>query len=152
MARNTWGTLAAAAGIGVAALAGASGCGVAVATESDILASRTAIGGLCPDGPCNEELVVHDDGVWVWVDNSTGRSRAGLLSRQDLEEVVDAVAETRVDEGSPFDGICPIAYDGMEVTYGFGEGSVSNCDLEVSTDDPLVAVLDALADEARRNG
>ena len=55
-----------------------------------------------------------------------------------------------MDEGPPFEDICAIAYDGMEVTYGFGEGSVSSCEVEVNVDDPLVAVLDTQADEARR--
>lgn len=147
---SSWRTGAAMAALGVAAVAGMSGCGIAVASESHVLASRAMTGGLCPDGPCNEELVLHDDGLWRWTDNSTGKSNVGLLSSRELAEVADAVAETRITEGPPFEDICPIAYDGMEVTYGVPEGSVSNCDLLVDASDPLVEILDDLAAQARR--
>ncbi len=70
--------------------------------------------------------------------------------QQGLAAVTDALAATRITEGPPFEDICPIAYDGMEVTYGVPEGSVSNCDLLVDASDPLVEILDDLAAEARR--
>lgn len=146
----SWRTAAGMAALGLAALAGASGCGVAVASEAGLLATRTMTGGMCPDGACNEEFVVHDDGVWTWVDHGTGRSAAGRLRDWEVELLTEALESTRITDAPPFEDVCPIAYDGMEVAYGWAEDRVSNCDLRVDPEDPFVAILDDLAADARR--
>ena len=82
--------------------------------------SRT--GGLCVDGPCGYGVTVAGDpdtGEAVWTNTDGG---SGLVGEQAAAELF-ALVQGRFHElqAVPFEGTCPTAYDGSEVTLGFDQ-------------------------------
>jgi hypothetical protein len=104
-------------------------------------------GGLCPDGPCLDELTISADGSWVSTD-SLGTFDAELAGR-----VRDLVAETAPEDitTGTFDGTCPTAYDGREITYLFlaRDETISSCEWAIDVSHPLVVAIDEALGIAR---
>lgn len=71
-------------------------------------------GGLCADGPCFARTTVLADGAIVRPDG--GRDR---IEAQDWEAIVRSIETTDWDAvlAVPFQGTCPTAFDGQELTW-----------------------------------
>jgi hypothetical protein len=113
------------------------------------LASMSVSGGLCPDEPCDDRVVVDADGAWQRI--RKGRvAYASRLGADQLDGLRRAVAASGITAGSlpAFTGTCPTAYDGIEVTYVFeapdGAHSASSCTVRIPADDPAVTILEGL--------
>lgn len=114
--------------------------------DPTLTVERRVWGGLCRAGACESRLLVHGTGEWTLEDpEAPGR---GELDEQQLSELAEAMATTRVGEPLP-EGDCPPAYDGQAVDYRWedpsGSGEWSTCGSVVDEEDPLVRWLDSLA-------
>jgi hypothetical protein len=110
------------------------------------LASRSYVGGLCPDGLCSSSFTVRGDGSWVATD-ADAVVENGSVPAPILGALATATATTSLESAPAFTGTCPTAVDGVEVTYAWTapDGTahlVSACDRQIPADDPLVVALD----------
>ena len=123
-------------------------CSVARSLVGGPLVTVEAHGGHCIGGECRSTITIGRDGRVTG--ERGGKTLDGRLTDallQPLAGAVDAtdfVAITAV----PFDGVCPIAFDGQELTYTFhpvGRAAVtfSNCEVSVDSMHPLFRALEA---------
>jgi hypothetical protein len=111
------------------------------------LASRSSVGGLCPDGPCRSAFAVRGDGRWEATDKDVVVAD-GSVPTATLNDLAVATETTGLLSAPAFTGTCPTAFDGVEVIYRWtspdgAAHQVSACDRQVPADDPLVLALDA---------
>lgn len=83
---------------------------------ADVLVIYETRGGECPGGPCGERIEVYADGTVKYQDGPLGQLSPELVGR--LEQ---AIAATDWDAALavPFQGECPVNYDGQEQVYTF---------------------------------
>jgi hypothetical protein len=96
--------------------------------QAGVLVIYETRGGECPGGPCGERIEVYADGTVKYQDGPLGQLSPELVGR--LEQ---AIAATDWDAvlAVPFEGECPVNFDGQEQIYTFSvEGqaiTVASC-------------------------
>ncbi|MFB9731727.1 hypothetical protein [Ornithinimicrobium kibberense] len=111
---------------------------------------RRTWGGMCAEGPCGSLLVVTGD-QWEFTDQTGEWS--GVLSRRRVAALESATATTRLAELTEPARRCEADVDGTSVRYAWVQDGrrteVSSCDVRIPASDPLVVVLDRLAEDVR---
>jgi hypothetical protein len=102
-------------------------------------------GGMCPGGPCDSGVILDHD----------GRVRAAAKPPNDLGQV-DAKAMAALTaalqatdfaaiRSQRFTGECPIAFDGVELTFEFNVGTgtqrIASCEVDIDWGHPLFVAL-----------
>jgi hypothetical protein len=89
-------------------------------------------GGECPDGPCGDRIEVYADGTVKYKDGPLGQLSPELLGR--LTQAIDATDWDAV-LAVPFEGECPVNFDGQEQIYTFSVGgeaiTVASCTISI---------------------
>jgi hypothetical protein len=127
------------------------GCGSPVASllpeSSGPLVTVTTRGGECMDGPCGSVVVIERDGTVHTDDEVAGP--IGTVPQGTLT-VLDAAIKTtdfKVVRAVPFEGECPVNFDGQEWVYEFGAPGgverIASCETAVDPAHPVFAALDA---------
>ena len=131
-------------------------CGTS-ATTTEILPGTGPIvtvqmrGGLCPEGMCDNTVVLERDGRV----HSAAKppNDLGVAAPASMAALNAAIAATDFAalRSRPFDGVCPIAFDGSELVFEFatlgGRQRLASCEVEIDWGHPLfVAVGAALAE------
>jgi hypothetical protein len=130
-----------------------AGCGILPGTEPTptgplvILETR---GGDCPTGTCGGTVVIERDG-WVrdMAPRALERGRIPEDRRRALEEAI-RTTDFAALQAKPFDGECPVNFDGQEQIYTFGTAAgpvtLASCEVDIDPAHPLfVAVENAFA-------
>lgn len=111
------------------------------------LVTVTTRGGECFDGPCGSTIVIERDGT---VHSATKPPNALGTVPADLLSALDAAVKTTdfdVIRAVPFDGECPVNYDGQEVIYEFGAPGgvqrVASCATAIDPAHPVFATTTA---------
>lgn len=108
-------------------------------------------GGMCPDGMCDNSVVLERDGRV----HSAAKppNELGRVSAQAMATLTAAVqtADYATLKSHPFTGECPIAFDGQELIFEFGVGvgtqRLASCEVDIDWGHPLfVAVGVALGE------
>lgn len=117
----------------VAALVGC-GSGADGATDADPWALTVfSHGGLCPDGECTLLVAVTDAGAFSSAPRF-GEAVVGTIDPELVQRLNTAAAAADFDaiRAVPFEGTCPLAFDGMEDVYTFHvdgvEEKVASCE------------------------
>jgi hypothetical protein len=126
-------------------------CGSTVASllpgPSGPLVTVTTRGGECMDGPCGSVVVVERDGT-VRSDDPAA-APLGIVPAETLTALDAAIKTTdfEVVRAVPFEGECPVNFDGQESIYEFGAPGgverVASCETAVDPAHPVFAALDA---------
>jgi hypothetical protein len=126
-------------------------CGSAVASllpePGGPLVTVTTRGGECMDGPCGSVVVIERDGT-VHTDDEAA-APLGTVPQGTLTALDAAIKTTdfEVMRAVPFEGECPVNFDGQESLYEFrapgGVERIASCETAVDPDHPVFAALDA---------
>jgi hypothetical protein len=84
--------------------------------QAGVLVIYETRGGECPGGPCGERIEVYADGTVKYQDGPLGQLSPELLGR--LEQAI-AVTDWEAVLAVPFEGECPVNFDGQEQVYTF---------------------------------
>ena len=104
-------------------------------------------GGECMDGPCGSVVVIERDGT-VHTDDEAA-APLGTVPQGTLTALDAAIKTTdfEVMRAVPFEGECPVNFDGQESLYEFrapgGVERIASCETAVDPDHPVFAALDA---------
>jgi hypothetical protein len=119
----------------------------------DAVATVISSGGLCPYGPCYAQVVIGATGAYKWTEGLAGgrsvRGR-GRLSSRDVADLLTQVNATDFEavKALKFNGTCPTAYDGQEVTYVIrtmgGKEEIPSCKYAVDDHHPLFRNINRL--------
>jgi hypothetical protein len=90
--------------------------GSRVAIDPGLLVVYETRGGECPDGPCGERTEIYADGTVKYADGPLGVASPELLAG--LQRAIEA-ADWDAILAVPFDGECPVNFDGQEQVYTF---------------------------------
>ena len=92
-------------------------------------------GGLCPNGICTFSEIILKNGTYVKYNKLGGKIDASKLSI-----IINATDFNEIYKNK-FTGVCPTAYDAMEITYTFytshGKEVVSSCSVKINPTNPL---------------
>ena len=105
-------------------------------------------GGLCPNGECQRNFMIYDNGEVF----ENGELQF-LLEEDEINELKDLIENTDFEEvkSTPFTDTCPIAYDGQKVTYTFylenSNEVLSSCTYKIDTSTPLFSELDRIIEQ-----
>jgi hypothetical protein len=111
------------------------------------LVSVTTRGGECIDGPCGSTVVIDRDGTVhqaLPTEAELGEVPADVLTALDA-----AIKTTDFDviRAVPFDGECPVNFDGQEFVYEFGSPGgverVASCETAIDPAHPVFAATTA---------
>lgn len=111
------------------------------------LVAVTTRGGECLDGPCGSTVVIDADGTvhqTLPTESELGTVPADVLTALDA-----AVKTTDFDviRAVPFDGECPVNFDGQEFIYEFGAPGgverVASCETAIDPAHPVFAATTA---------
>lgn len=126
-------------------------CGSAVASlipkPSGPLVTITSRGGECMDGPCGSVVVIERDGT-VRSDDPAA-APLGIMPAETLTALDAAIKTTdfEVIRAVPFDGECPVNYDGQEFIYEFGAPGgverIASCETAIDDAHPVFAATSA---------
>ena len=108
-------------------------------------------GGMCPEGMCDNTVVLERDGKVHSADkppNSLGLVPAGPL---DALNAAITTADWSTLRSKPFTGECPVNFDGQELVFEFstlsGTQRLASCEVEIDWGHPLfVAVASSLGE------
>lgn len=125
-------------------LAGCQAIGPSLIPDrSGPLVTVTTRGGECMDGPCGSVTVIAQNGEVHTLEPAP--AELGQLSPEVLS-ALDAVIKTTdfdVVRAVPFEGECPVNFDGQEVIYEFGAPTgverIASCETQIDPDHPLFA-------------
>jgi hypothetical protein len=125
-------------------------CGGTVASllpePSGPLVTVTTRGGECMDGPCGSVVVIERGGT---VHSDDGAAPLGTVPQGTLTALDAAIKTTdfAVVRAVPFEGECPVNFDGQEFIYEFGAPGglerIASCETAVDPAHPVFAALDA---------
>lgn len=120
--------------------------GSTVAAAPGLLVAYETRGGECPDGPCGERIEIQGDGTVRYESGPLGQVSPELLER--LTRAIDA-ADWDAILAVPFEGECPVNFDGQEQVYTFNVGGsaivVASCTTSVDpTVEPFSTVQEVL--------
>jgi hypothetical protein len=128
-----------------------AGCGSTVASllpdSSGPLVTVTTRGGECMDGPCGSVVIIERDGT-VHTDDEAAPP-LGTVPQGTLTALDAAIKTTDFDvvRAVPFEGECPVNFDGQESIYEFGAPGgverIASCETAVDPAHPVFAALDA---------
>jgi hypothetical protein len=106
-------------------------------------------GGLCPNGACDNSVILDRDGRV-----HTAAKPPNDLGRVDAKAMATITAAIQATDWSslkshPFTGECPVNFDGQELIFEFSVGTgtqrIASCEVEIDWGHPLfVAVAVAL--------
>jgi hypothetical protein len=126
-------------------------CGTAVASlipePGGPLVTITSRGGECMDGPCGSVVVIERDGT-VHADDPEA-APLGVVPAETLTALDAAIKTTdfEVIRAVPFDGECPVNFDGQEFIYEFGAPGgverVASCETAIDDAHPVFAAVTA---------
>jgi hypothetical protein len=126
-------------------------CGTAVASlipePSGPLVTITSRGGECMDGPCGSVVVIERDGT-VRSDDEAA-APLGVVPAETLTALDAAIKTTdfEVLRAVPFDGECPVNFDGQEFIYEFGAPGgverIASCETAIDAAHPVFAAVTA---------
>jgi hypothetical protein len=115
-------------------------------------------GGLCTGGQeCSTETVVLTSDTAI-------RQSAGAvavsypISAEQIEQLASLIdnADFTALAASPFTGVCPTAYDGVERIYVFasvdGPVTLASCQVEIDHAAPLIALVDTIVGTGQSSG
>ena len=115
--------------------------------RSGPLVTITTRGGECFDGPCGSVTAIAQNGVVHQVEPAVaelGTVPAEILSALDAQIKTTDFATLRA---IPFQGECPVNFDGQEVIYEFGAPTgverIASCETQIDPDHPLFLAVDA---------
>ncbi len=111
------------------------------------LASVEVVGGLCPAGPCRENITVKPDGSWRR--EKTGHDdQAGVLGSDDLNDLVESINKSSISAISAPATCAALNSDGRVIVYSLSAGDgfrqTSTCEAGFSETDPAVVALEKL--------
>lgn len=133
----------------LALLAGCAATGVA---PEPFTAERSTRGGLCPEGPCQSQLVVEGDGAWRY--SADDGESEGQLTADELSRLRDAVLQTGLAKATTASTHCAEHSDGTSFGYSWTvdgqQHAVDSCRVQIDAGDSLVQALDELAERAER--
>ncbi len=114
------------------------------AISSDVMATVERSGGLCPGNRvCGDKITIYRDGKMT----KAGTGEIAKMVSEDAEKLSGEITKKNVEmlKLKKFTGLCPTAYDGMEVTYIFvvdgKEEKISSCEYEVSEDSLIIGLV-----------
>jgi hypothetical protein len=101
------------------------------APAATVLVEFTAVGGFCAPPGCDRGATIRSDGTWV-------TTQRGVPAEGRLDAAATAALTDRIRRQvgtlatlKPSPGVCPVAYDGQNLTYSFHVGpkvvTVTNC-------------------------
>jgi hypothetical protein len=126
-------------------------CSSAVASlipePSGPLVTVTTRGGECIDGPCGSVVVIERDGT-VRSDDPAAAS-LGTVPAETLTALDAAIKTTDFEtlRAVPFEGECPVNFDGQEFIYEFGAPGgverIASCETAIDDAHPVFAATTA---------
>ena len=140
-------TIAAMALLAVALTACTSAVASVAPQPGGPLVTVTTRGGECMDGPCGSVVVIERDGTVR--QGQEGRESLGTVPGETLSALDAAINTTdfAVIRAIPFQGECPVNFDGQEVIYEFGAPSgterVASCETAIDEAHPVFAGVTA---------
>ena len=115
--------------------------------RSGPLVTITTRGGECFEGPCGSVTAIAQNGEVHQVQPTVaelGAVPAQILSALDAQIKTTDFATLRA---IPFQGECPVNFDGQEVIYEFaaptGVERIASCETQIDPDHPLFQAVDA---------
>ena len=120
------------------------------------LVSITTRGGECPEGECGGTTVIERDGT-VHI-TKPEEFHVGTVPPEVLTAVDAAIKTTdfAAIRAVPFQGECPVNFDGQEQIYEFGAPGgvqrIASCETEIDPDHPLFAAVDAAMGSVSEGG
>jgi hypothetical protein len=99
-------------------------------------------GGFCIPKFCDRELTIQSNGSYQYVQGETVRA-TGKLSRREVRALKRLIkqADFAAIKSQPFQGVCPIAFDGTKTTYTFLTQNqpevIDDCEVAVDVEQPL---------------
>lgn len=134
--------------LAILVLAGCQAIGPSLIPDrSGPLVTVTTRGGECFEGPCGSVLVIAQNGevhVLEPAPAELGQLSPELLSALDAQIKTTDFAALRA---VPFEGECPVNFDGQEIIYEFGAPSgverLASCETAIDPDHPLFLAVDA---------
>lgn len=132
-------------GLVVAALA-LTGCSTNVSLPlTGPLVTVQMRGGLCPEGMCDNSVVLERDGrAHSTAKPPNDRGQVGSEAMAALTAAIQATDFAKLGS-KPFTGQCPIAFDGQELVFEFntvtGTQRIASCEVEVDWGHPLFVAL-----------
>jgi len=144
-ARHLHRALAAAIGVIVlGALAACSGSPVQLPGTGPLVTVTTR-GGLCPEGPCGQSVILERDGrvhAAAKPPNDLGQVPANAMAA--LTAAVNQ-ADYAAIRSHPFTGECPVNFDGQELIFEFVVGSttqrIASCEVDIDWGSPLFVAV-----------
>ena len=129
-------------------LAGCDRIGASLIPDrSGPLVTVTTRGGECLDGPCGNVIAIAENGQVHQVEPepaSLGEVPAEILSALDAQI---KTADFTTLRAVPFEGECPVNFDGQEIIYEFGAPTgverVASCETAIDPDHPLFLAVEA---------
>lgn len=113
-------------------------------SSSDVMAMVERSGGLCPGNrACGDKITIYRDGKMT----KAGTGEEVKMATEDAEKLRNAITKKNVEmlKLKKFTGLCPTAYDGMEVSYIFvvdgKEERISSCEYEISEASLLIGLV-----------
>lgn len=128
--------------------------GVEPKEEAGWLVKLERRGGLCLYGPCVDEVVIEENGAYVWSESPSSRRR-GAIDGKDLARLAETIAGTDFAgiKAAKFTGTCPSAYDGAELVYIFntahGVETISACAYAIDDGLPVFEQIGGLDKKIR---
>src|SRR5688572_27661455 len=88
--------------------------------DDQLLMTASFTGGHCVYGACDGQVTVYTGGTYVMT-NGSGAEQTDLLTASLITNLMLEIEAADYDaiRSQPFTDICPIAYDGQQVTYTF---------------------------------
>ncbi|MFH0750694.1 MAG: hypothetical protein V2B17_02550 [Chloroflexota bacterium] len=102
-------------------------------------------GGLCADGECHGVTVIRVDGSVALGGGGVARMPEAVVGP--LRAVI-AATDFRGLRAVPFEGVCPVAFDGIETVYTFetahGPERLASCETAMDPEHPLFRAIAAV--------
>ncbi len=136
------------AAVAACASPGATTSPALAATPTGALVTVETRGGECPEGPCGQTITIDRDGrvhSAAKPPNELGNVTPDVLRTL---ETLTATTDFGVIKSRPFNGECPVNFDGQETIYTFttpgGLETIASCTVAVDPSLPLFATVDAV--------
>jgi hypothetical protein len=123
-----------------------------VAPNSEVFWIKLQFRGGMRATPIVPELMIRPDGMYRYKDGIRPQ-KSGLLSKQELRLLRQRMGQANFQamKSKPFQGTCPIAYDGIEVVYTFqlkeGVQEIPSCKYAIDGKSKLFQQLARLSRE-----